>query len=276
MAKLPYMPLYVDDYEAATAHLTVEEDGIYNRLLRLCWRTPGCSIPNDDNWIERQMRMRGKFLKIKPILTEFFKLKQGRWTQKKQRVLFCSASSTFQARSAAGKKGAIAKALKTKEKGSSKASNLNKPGLSNEQATRTIKNKKEIKKEINIISGPLPDDFPDADMRALAIENWEKLGMDIAVETVASRFRNYYGSRARCSSDWAGDWLRWCYKERGPRLHKVSSAPPDPWENRLRGFRDDRFWIRSEWGADPDDGDFQRKQPEFVVALWNKIKKEVA
>lgn len=33
---LPYFPLYVDDYEADTPHLTLEEDGAFSRLLRLC------------------------------------------------------------------------------------------------------------------------------------------------------------------------------------------------------------------------------------------------
>ena len=39
--KVPYFPLYIADYDSKTAHLTLEEDGAYLRLLRLCWRTPG-------------------------------------------------------------------------------------------------------------------------------------------------------------------------------------------------------------------------------------------
>ena len=33
--RTPYFPLHVADYEAKTAHLTIEEDGAYMRLLRL-------------------------------------------------------------------------------------------------------------------------------------------------------------------------------------------------------------------------------------------------
>ena len=54
---LPYFPMYPSDFEAKTSHLTLEEDGAYNRLLRLCWMTPGASIPDDDAWIMRRMRV---------------------------------------------------------------------------------------------------------------------------------------------------------------------------------------------------------------------------
>ena len=117
MTGLPYMKLYVDDYEAATAHLTPEEDGIYTRLLRLCWRTPECSLPKDPEWIERKMRMKGDYdKKIQPILDEFFKLECGRWGQKKQLKIFHEAQEIMQAKIKAGRKGGLAKSLKTKER----------------------------------------------------------------------------------------------------------------------------------------------------------------
>ena len=53
---LPYFPMYPTDFEAKTSHLTLEEDGAYNRLLRLMWMTPGCSLPDSDAWIMRRMR----------------------------------------------------------------------------------------------------------------------------------------------------------------------------------------------------------------------------
>lgn len=48
---LPYFPMFPTDFEAKTSHLTLAEDGAYNRLLRLMWMTPGCSLPDDDAWI---------------------------------------------------------------------------------------------------------------------------------------------------------------------------------------------------------------------------------
>lgn len=124
--QLPSLPLFVDDYEAATAHLTVEEDGAYIRLLRLCWRTPRCSIPDDADWIMRRMRVdRTTYERlVVPIIAEFFKRARGRIYQKRLMQEFDYAVSAKRAKSEAGKKGGIAKAQKNNEKQSSKATNL--------------------------------------------------------------------------------------------------------------------------------------------------------
>lgn len=122
----PYLPLYVDDYEAATAHLTAEEDGVYNRLMRLCWRTPGCSVPNDDAWIARKIRLSAAdFERVaKPVIEEFFKVQRGRLIQKRLKEEYDDISRKKSRRVKAGKMGGDAKALKTKETGSSNATVL--------------------------------------------------------------------------------------------------------------------------------------------------------
>ena len=126
MSTHPYVPLYVDDYEAATAHLTAEEDGVYMRLLRLCWRTPGCSIPNDPAWIARKIRLsKDDFERVaKPVIDEFFKVQRGRLIQKRLKDEYESISRKKSARVRAGKRGGDAKALKTKEIAAGNASDL--------------------------------------------------------------------------------------------------------------------------------------------------------
>ena len=57
MPELQYMPFYVGDYDKKTAHLTIEEDGVYNRLLRLCWQSPGCTVPDNKAWLIRHLRV---------------------------------------------------------------------------------------------------------------------------------------------------------------------------------------------------------------------------
>jgi len=113
----PYIPLYVDDYDGHTAHLTLEEDGLYNRLLRLAWRTPGCSLPVDDAWIARKIRVSAEdFARVaRPILDEFFKVKRGRYVQGRLKDEYDDISRRKAARKEAGKKGGTAKALKTQE-----------------------------------------------------------------------------------------------------------------------------------------------------------------
>lgn len=133
MAGLPYMPLYVDDFEADTPHLTLEEDGAYNRLLRLCWRTSGCSLPNDPKWIARRMRVSidTYHALVEPLLKEFFTVENGRVFQKRQREEWRKANSTSKKRAESGRKGGMArKSMETKETGESPATDLLKPGSS--------------------------------------------------------------------------------------------------------------------------------------------------
>lgn len=126
MATHPYIPLYVDDYDAATAHLTVEEDGAYSRLIRLCWRTPSCSLPNDEAWIARKIRLSAEdFARVaKPVLDEFFTLARGRLVQKRLKKEYDDISRKKTARKQAGKKGGESKALNSKENSPSIASDL--------------------------------------------------------------------------------------------------------------------------------------------------------
>ena len=126
MSDLPSMPLFIDDYEAATAHLTMEEDGAYNRLLRLCWRQTDCSIPTDEAWIIRRMRCdKATFARvIKPILIEFFTRSRSRWFQKRLRAEHAYVLTLSNARREAGKKGGSAKAAKSKGKYVSNATKL--------------------------------------------------------------------------------------------------------------------------------------------------------
>jgi uncharacterized protein YdaU (DUF1376 family) len=79
MADFPYLPLFTDAYLADTDHLSLEEHGAYLRLLMLAWRTPGCALPNDHDWIARRLRIsRDDFDRVAaPILLEFFTLRRG-------------------------------------------------------------------------------------------------------------------------------------------------------------------------------------------------------
>ena len=73
MTTNPYLPLFVDAYETDTLHLTVEQDGMYSRLLRLMWRSPQCQVPKDPEWLQRRLRINSEQYAdlLLPILEEF-------------------------------------------------------------------------------------------------------------------------------------------------------------------------------------------------------------
>lgn len=115
---IPYLPLFVTDYEADTAHLSIAEDGAYMRLLRLQWRTPGCTLPDDPAWIQRRCRASDDEWKtlFAPILSEYFKRRNGRILQARLMREWERINVTSKKRSDAGRKGGRpAKALKKKE-----------------------------------------------------------------------------------------------------------------------------------------------------------------
>ena len=114
---IPYFPMYPDDFEADTAHLTLAEDGAYNRLLRLQWRTPGCKLPADDAWIMRKMRAITDDDKavVRIVLDEFFDTAGGKTFSNRLHLEWLRANDAHARRVSAGAKGGKAKARKTKE-----------------------------------------------------------------------------------------------------------------------------------------------------------------
>jgi uncharacterized protein YdaU (DUF1376 family) len=120
---LPFFNFYPKDFEADTSHLTLEEDGAYNRLLRLCWMTPGCSIPDDDAWIARRMRVDSEAFEraVRPVLAEFFVRKGGRVSNPRLSKEHAKSDVAHQRRVSAGSAGGNAKARKNNENAPSNA-----------------------------------------------------------------------------------------------------------------------------------------------------------
>lgn len=120
---LPYFPMFPSDFEAKTSHLTLEEDGAYNRLLRIMWMTPGCSVPDDDRWIMRRMRVDHETYErvVRVVIDEFCDRENGRVSNAKLTEIFEDSVDRHEKRVRAGSKGGKAKALKINKTGSSNA-----------------------------------------------------------------------------------------------------------------------------------------------------------
>lgn len=79
MAALPYMPLYVADYLADTAHLTALEHGAYLLLIMNYWQR-GKPLPSDDDRLARIARVsQEEWRSIRPVMAEFFAHADGCW-----------------------------------------------------------------------------------------------------------------------------------------------------------------------------------------------------
>lgn len=79
MSALPYMPLYVADYLADTAHLSALENGAYLMLIMNYWQR-GKALPSDPAQLARICRLTGKqWGKVKTPLGNFFEQRDGLW-----------------------------------------------------------------------------------------------------------------------------------------------------------------------------------------------------
>lgn len=243
MSDLPSMPYYVDDFEADTPHLGLEEDGAYNRLLRLCWRSPECSIPDDPAWIQRRMRVDVDTYNrvVAPLLTEFFSRDKGRIWQKRQRQEYTYVTAMVSRRKEAGAKGGYAKSLRRKEIDPSNTTVLpvanvwqkpSKPLASTSTSTSTSsKEKREAiaspKTKASRLSPEwqLPPDWA-AWATAQGLQN---------PPTEADRFRDYWiavsGAKG-VKADWLATWRNWVRKaidDQAARTKPTQSEPkPDP------------------------------------------------
>jgi uncharacterized protein YdaU (DUF1376 family) len=89
MANLPFMPFWTDAYLADTVHLTTEQHGAYLLLLFQAWRSPDCSLSDDDELLALQAKVSpAKWKAMKPIVMAFWKLdkRRKRWVQKRLRI----------------------------------------------------------------------------------------------------------------------------------------------------------------------------------------------
>ena len=105
MPKLPHLPLFVNDLNADTSHLTHEEFGIYIRLLCLMWNGPDCRIPDDDEWLSKRLHspIEDVAEKVRPIIDEFCEIRSGRISQKRLEREYNFVSKKSENRSRAAK-----------------------------------------------------------------------------------------------------------------------------------------------------------------------------
>jgi uncharacterized protein YdaU (DUF1376 family) len=209
------MPLYVSDYDAATNWCDLETDGLYMRTLRLLWSTPTQSIPDDKAWIIRKLRITNTQYNIFLIIKdEFLASENNRIFQKRLLEEFTKAESLHDARSKAGKRGGLAKSLKSNKNDPSKALANGKQGSSKALAsTLTLTSTVISKKETPIV--PLkrgkrkcsyPNNFIPNEEQAR--KYWKtKDRQDLDYDDEAFAFKAYCLANNKTYSDWNAAWV---------------------------------------------------------------------
>ena len=270
MTELPSLPLFVTDYLGDTYHLTLEEHGAYTLLMMLCWRSPGCSIPDDSEWIQRRMQVSENQIKmcVRPIVNEFFARKNGRIFQKRLSREYDRALAYKTAKTKAGKKGGVAKALKTNSstpdtptnspQANDMANDMAKRNFATDEilATNTNTNTIREREDKPVLTsesaraqkedfqdrewpkpGRMSEGFSLPDSGAEFAKSMGIIAEDVALEEI--KFRSHYlaatGPNCR-SADWSATWTKWICREVDNRRQRVpvGATADDVHEQRRR------------------------------------------
>lgn len=117
MSERPFMQLYVSDFVGDTLSLTTEHIGAYLLLLIALWNADG-TLPDDDEILAITARLPiERWRVIWARLSPFFDTYEGKVTHHRLTKELEKFASKSAARSEAGRRGGIAKALKDKNTG---------------------------------------------------------------------------------------------------------------------------------------------------------------
>jgi uncharacterized protein YdaU (DUF1376 family) len=103
----PWMPWYIADYLADTAHLRAAQSGAYLHLIMHYWQRGG--LPSENVQLSAIARMTdAEWKKARPIIEPFFQMPG--WKHKRVDEELAKSLAKYEARAAAGKTGGEAKA----------------------------------------------------------------------------------------------------------------------------------------------------------------------
>lgn len=109
--RAPWMPLYIADYLADTAHLTAAEHGAYLLLIMHYWRVG--KLPTEDSQLARIARMNPReWAKSRDTIAAFF---DADWRHGRIESEILKSDLKSKARSESGSRGGSAKSLKNKD-----------------------------------------------------------------------------------------------------------------------------------------------------------------
>lgn len=214
MTTLPYFCYFPKDMGYKIAHLTLAEDGAYHRLLRLCWTTTGCTIPNDINWIARKCLCRSQddIDVLQSVLDEFFHIKKDRYYNKRLSEEYDKSNAKHKARVDAGKRGGHAKSLKSNNKSSSKAIAKTKQTSTNHNHTHNHINNH------TIINNFIPKEL---NKNTKTYKLIEKHMTSDELELQLEKFIAYHTDKQTKSTDFNRQWRAWLQNNVQWKLEKT-------------------------------------------------------
>src|SRR5690625_5198133 len=156
-----YYQFHIADWALHTAHLTLEEEGVYRRLLDHYYDTES-PIPEETQPVIRRLRLRGYEETVALILEEFFMLKDGGWGNRRDDTEIAAYQAKAEQARANGKKGGRPK--KNKELGQAKPRKTQPVISGNPEESESKANQEPRTKNHKPIKATPKNKFSDDDM----------------------------------------------------------------------------------------------------------------
>lgn len=243
MAALPYMPLYVADYLADTAHLTALEHGVYLLLIMNYWQR-GKALPADDERLSRIARVSvSEWKQVRPALSEFFAHEDGSWVHDRvEHELAKVHEKSTKARAAGQRSAAVRSNVRSTDvqqtfngrstdaeqtfnhtdtdTDTERKKEISQPSVARPKPVRTPKPRKAYPDDFEAFWKAYPTDANQS--KAEALTAWQRLGDDDRQQAIAS----VPGFLAFCAKDPTYRPIHACRYLTKRRFEGHSTGPP--------------------------------------------------
>jgi uncharacterized protein YdaU (DUF1376 family) len=220
MAEFPALPLWTDAWVADTHHLTHAQRGAFMDLLILMWRTPGCSVPDDDAWIMAHLPMlEADFYRdLKPLINDLCQRNAtGRICQKRltREFAYVTAHREKQ-RVRANKRWANEKARCQGNATSGNAPTPIPPNTTSELRSSVVVHAASPRATRWPADRPVPQDWILLAKASRTAQMLPEANLALEAET----FANYWAGKSGANAtklDWRKTWINWALRAKGIR-----------------------------------------------------------
>lgn len=233
----PWMPLYVADYLADTAHLSAAEHGAYLLLIMHYWRAG--KLPTDERQLQRIARMSAReWANSRDTLAAFF---DDEWRHNRIENEIAKSALKSNARAEAGSRGGKAKALKNNGADLANAKDLPEQkaavalasssqshlsSLRSDDARERAPDAKPAKQSRKKPAQPMPDRFTDGSeaynifeaMVADGEASWDDF------DRLGKEFTDYHAAKGSLFADWGAAFRTWVRNDRKFRASRSQSS----------------------------------------------------
>lgn len=255
----PWMPLYIADYLAGTAHLNAAEHGAYLLLIMHYWSKGG--LPDSEDAIRRITRMTARqWSQSRDLLKSLF---DDDWKHRRIDAELAKAIEISQVNSANAREAH----RKRKEAAANSHQRTHTPSPSQSPSLPAGENARARSDDVSRgAKVPIEPDWTPNDIeRDIARD----AGLtDPEISTNAQKFRAHYRANGEARANWTEQWRKWCLDEKD---RKPQAAEPVQ-SNEVNWDKAAAFYARTgRWWRDigPEPGQAGCRCPRDVLTTNN-------